>query len=358
MKGLENELSDLGRHISTQRELVEDLMDSTDLKIISDEIAKSIDENYLDNSSMMEEEETHEYSCLVSETIDILLLENRPDKALHILELEMKSMTSEKADSDQILDQTTLLELQNKLTEHYVVAAGQPRINISEFQHALTGLYRLGETQRAHSLLMQHYRSRLVDRVSELKNLRPFANGIYAKELASAVYSTISQAARSFIMLEGGACSYSSEFYEWTQEAIEEFVVSFDVYIKSIADPSLGLVVAVDAIQHVKNLCTALESQGLLLQAHCIKLAQPCIQLFYTCIEHFKRAISVFVSNDNWVLGEFPISRSLSSLVCNVGIKNRTELFLLTSSGWKVIQQMQVTFSSTFEFNYYKLDKK
>ncbi|KAE8692176.1 hypothetical protein F3Y22_tig00110858pilonHSYRG00202 [Hibiscus syriacus] len=87
VKCMENELTQLKGHVLTQKKLVKDLIDGIHLKVLSEEITDSI----LQESEFAEPAPPSELAVLIdciSETLDILMFENKVDEAIAILQRE------------------------------------------------------------------------------------------------------------------------------------------------------------------------------------------------------------------------------------------------------------------------------
>ena len=89
------------------------------------------------------------------------------------------------------------------LTHQLTLVAENPRIAAPELQMALDGLCRLGDSHLATQLLLEYYHLRIATGVHDLWCSKTYLYGIYIRELAKFVFSMISQASRSFIMLHG-----------------------------------------------------------------------------------------------------------------------------------------------------------
>ena len=83
-KDMEKELVTLKGHISTHKRLVKELVDGIYLEAVSDEMKESV----VDESEFDEPNELEAHIGSVSDTLDVLLSENKMDEAIEILLVE------------------------------------------------------------------------------------------------------------------------------------------------------------------------------------------------------------------------------------------------------------------------------
>ncbi|OVA02343.1 hypothetical protein BVC80_9099g143 [Macleaya cordata] len=343
---MENELIQLKQHVLTQRKLVKDLMDGIHIEMLSEESIESI----LEESVDVEQSHVSKLEAptkAISETLDILLSEHRLDEALAILEIGLRPLKIIQLEEDPPLQvlasyNSAISERKSRLADQFAIVASHPRVAAPEFQKALAGLQRLGESQRATQLLLKFYHSRLVNGIYDLQCSKQFLHGIYFMELAKFVFSVISQGARSFEVLFGEKSPYASEFIQWAREEMEVFVLCFDKYVKSISEINGGLSTAVEAVQIAFSFCSLLEAQSIMLQPCLVKLMRPCMEeVLKMHIDHFKKVIGIFTATDDWVLGKYLISGILKEKASPIIIGHELEYCLLTNSGRKFASMLQ-----------------
>lgn len=328
-------------HVSTQSKLINDLMNSLSLEIVSDNMrneAEGIED--LDPCSPRSFG-TDMYGTL--DTLDILLSEHRLEEALVVLEVENKTlqmMHKEDLLSPTIMSyMSAISDRRDRLVDWFACLAEHPRVSQPEMQKALCGLCRLGENQRANILLLKYFHSHLANYVQELERSKPDLHGMYLRELATIVFSVISQAARSFVMLHGEASPYSSELIQWAKEEIKVFSDKFDKYLRSISELSGGLFLVVDAVNAAFSLCSSLKTQKICLQTDFMKLIRPCMEeVLQMHVHYFKKVVRIWTSTDTWLLGKFFLSGMLRNKTSQTGI----EYCLLSSSGRNFVMLMQV----------------
>ncbi|XP_021888565.1 exocyst complex component EXO84B-like isoform X2 [Carica papaya] len=336
-KHMEDELMQLKVQLSTQKGLVKDLIDGIYLKVLSTEMIDSIVNEEPEESSSSELE-VHIKN--VSETLDILLSENRISEVIDILVMEAENLERAKLKdffSSNVLTlyNSEISERKAMVTSRLKLVSGNPRTSAPELQKALIGLHRLDDNHLATQLLLKYYHSRVMNGIHRLQCSKSLLHGLYIKELSRFIFSMMSQAAQSFAMVYGET-SYTSELIQWACEETEVFALSFSKYVKSIAETSGGLSTAVEGVQFALSYCSLLEAQGLILQPCLINQIRPCMEeVLQTHIEHFKKVIGSFATADAWVLGRYLM------LISYVDIEQQPEHCLLTKSGQKFLTLLQ-----------------
>jgi 16S rRNA G966 N2-methylase RsmD len=92
VQGVENELMKLKNHVLTPKKMhVKELIDGVYLKVLSEETIESIIEDYV-FIDPPQPSELEAHIDEVSETLDLLLSENRIDEALVIIEMEDENL--------------------------------------------------------------------------------------------------------------------------------------------------------------------------------------------------------------------------------------------------------------------------
>ncbi|KAL4596558.1 hypothetical protein ACB092_12G171900 [Castanea dentata] len=271
IEGVENELVKLKNHVLTQKKLPSELD-----ALIND----------------------------VSETLDLLLSENKIDEALDIMDLEDENFQRLKFEGNTPSD---VLMLYNSV--------------ICERKAMLT--HQLGDSHLATRLLLEYYHLRIVTGVHDLWCSKTYLYGLYIRELAKFVFSMISQASRSFIMLHGEAFPYASELIQWACEETKVFAVCFNKYFAML-------------------FCSLLETQKLELWPQLIENIRPCVEeILQKHIEHYKKVIGIFAATDSWVLGRYLVSGIVNEGCSSMAVGQQPEYCLLTSSGHKFVTLLQ-----------------
>lgn len=332
---------ELKRHVSAQSKLINDLMNGLNLEILSDSMSNKAEGTEDLNPCSPKSFGTDMYDTL--DTLDILLCEHQLEEALVVLEVETKTLqTMHKEDllSPMIMSyMSAISDRRDRLANQFACLAEHSRVSQPEMQKALCALCRLGENQRANFLLLKYFHSCLANYLQELECSKPDLHGIYIRELAQIVFSVISQAARSFVMLHGEASPYSSELIQWAKEEIQVFSDKFDKYLQSISELSGGLFLVVDAVNTAFALCSSLKTQRMFLQTDLMKLIRPCMEeVLQMHMDYFKKVVRIWTTTDTWLLGKFFLPGKLRNKTSQTG----TEYCLLSSSGRKFVMLMQV----------------
>ncbi|CAK9149984.1 unnamed protein product [Ilex paraguariensis] len=345
MQGMENELMQLKHHVSTQKRLVKDLTDGIYMMVIADETVESMIGVTLHKSSPLSLLEAHTED--VSEILDTLLSEHRVDEVLAFLEIEAGTFQSmqleENLSSDVFVSYTSMIsERRAMLADQLIKVAENPRLPPAELQKALAGLCRLGNNSLAAKLLLKYYHSRILSGICDLQSSKTNFHGIYIRETAKFVFSMISQAARSFVVIYGETSPYTSELMKWAFEETEVFSTCLNKYIKSISEISGGLSTAVEAVQFAMAYCSLLETQRIVLQPCLIKHIRDCMEeVLQIHVDHFKKVIYIFTSADAWVLGRYLVSGIFCEGRASVVIGQQLEYCMLTNSGRKFVTLLQ-----------------
>ncbi|TYH43790.1 hypothetical protein ES332_D11G150900v1 [Gossypium tomentosum] len=345
VRGMENELMQLKGQVLTQKKLVKDLIDGIHVKVLSDETIDSvIQESEFSEPTPQSELAVHINS--ISETLDILMIENRMDEAIAIIQRADENLQRMQFEDNSPVDllllyNSAIAEKKAMLTLQLTLSAENTRISAAELQKVLVGICKLGDSHLATQLLLKYYHSRLATGRHHLQSSQSFLDGLYVKNLAKFVFSMISQAARSFMMLYGETSPQASELLQWAREETKLFVASFNKYVRSSSDVTEGLSKAVEAMQFAMSYCSLLKSQRLFLKPYLIKHIRSCMEeVLLIHIDHFKKVISMFTATDDWVLGRYLISGILSEGNYMVA-GQRPEYCILTNSGRKFITLLQ-----------------
>lgn len=342
--GVEIELITLKQHVLAQNKLVQDLSGNLYSGLVSDDDSEDVESEPEERDESEEQFGDEEYNVL--ETLDDLLTEHRAEEALILLQAETETLQKQ-MNGEQLLPgvATYMSEISDRrdmLADQFASLAGHSRVSQPELQVALSGLCRLGESNRANLLLVQFYRSRLESCTTELQRSVSFLHATYIMQLAKIVFSALTQAARCYVMLYGDSSRYASELIQWTREEVEAFSRVFNKYVKSTTEISGGLILAVEAANSAVSYCASIESQNMVLQPYLVKLIMPCMEeVLQMHMDHYKKVVSVFATTDTWVLSRFPVSVIFIDRSSFTGIDGEAEYCPLTISGRKFLNLMQ-----------------
>ncbi|KAK2648883.1 hypothetical protein Ddye_016372 [Dipteronia dyeriana] len=346
VESMENQLMTLKSQVMVQEKLLKGLIDCIYLKALSKQSIESIIEELVsDEPSHQMELEVHISN--LSETLEILLAENRTDEAITILEMEEENFQRLRFDDDSTSDvvlqyNAAISKKKAMLTLQLTLVAENPRITATELRKTLVELCRLGDNHLATQLLIKYYHSRIVTGIHNLHCLKSHVHGIYTRELPKFVFSMVSQAARNFVMLFGETSPYASELTQWACEETEMFVAYFNKYVKLISELSGGLSTAVQSVQFATSFCSLLETLRLVLLPCLIKQMRPCLEeVLQIHVGHFKKVIGIFTATDSWVLGRYLVSGILNEGEISLVLEQQPKYCLLTNSGRKFITLLQ-----------------
>ncbi|KAL3753110.1 hypothetical protein ACJRO7_000499 [Eucalyptus globulus] len=347
VEGTERQLVQLKGHASNQKRLVQEFVDWLDLELSIEDTVQPIaidheaEEWFLLNNLQAR-------AIDVIETLDILLIENRVDEAIDILELEDKNfvMLDSKMNSSPNNVQSyksMISERKVKLVLQLTQLAQNKRITAPELHKALVGLGRLGNSNLAIQLSLQYHHKRIAAGMRNLRQSKSLLNEVYIRELSKLAFSLISQAARSFAMLQGDVSGYGLEFIQWVHQEVETFVAYFDEYIKSVSEISGSLSIATQSMQFALSYCSLLEmDQQLVLRPHLIEQIQPHMEeVLAIHVDHFKKVVDIVTATDTWILSKYLVSGILAGGYSTMEVGHLPEYCFLTNSGRKLITLLQ-----------------
>lgn len=347
VKEIENEIVQLENHFVAHKRLVKNLIDGIYPKILSEEITNSTVEDHID-ALLSSPSELEVHIDDVSEKLDIYLLENRIDEALDLLEsadqyYENIQFEDYPSHSEIQSYKSVISERKSALIRQLTLIAENSKTAGLEFQKALAGLHRLGDSQLTVRLLLKHYHLRIASGTHNLQWSKSSSNGIYIRELARIVFSTISQAAKSFVTLFGENSSYASELMQWACEETKSFITCLDKYVKSISEINGGLSTAITAVQFAVSYCSLLENKNLVLRPYLVRHLCPCMEeVLLLHINHFKKVIAIFSASDPWVLERYLVSGIFGEGSPSLAAGQQPEYCVLTTSGRKFLTLLQV----------------
>ncbi|XP_074591081.1 exocyst complex component EXO84A-like [Curcuma longa] len=351
------DLEELKEHVSNQRNLIQNLFKCLYLDKLSD---NTIETNKQD------EEDLDLYSCTkfdfqvydTLDTLDIFLSEQKLNDALILLENMTKTLQYMKMEEHILPSMTSyfnaISDWRTRLAKQFIALAGHPRVTHTELQKALSGLLRLGEGYQANILLLKFYHLRLEHRLQELFSQKESLGRFYPYEVAKAVFSIISQAAKSSIFLNGETYPCSLELLEWARTELEEFSHIVYAYFKSKSEIIVKFHPAVEAVHYAISLCSLLRSQRLFLVHDLMNYLRPYMEdLLDKHLDHYRDVSRILVENETWVLKKFLQSELIEEKSSTTENGAEEEYCLLTCSGRKfvtLIQDIVDDFSSMVTF--------
>ncbi|XP_076942140.1 exocyst complex component EXO84B-like [Bidens hawaiensis] len=345
-EGINNEVMQLQHHLMAQKQLVRNLTDNECFKTASDDQTDTV----VDESMLNDYNPTTLFkTCAdeVLETLDNLLFEHRLEEALTIFEIEDGDSPKVKFQEDISPDvwmcyKSDMAERRVILADKLTLMADNTRVSAAEMQKWLAGLCRLCFDRLATRLLFKYYHTRIASGVNNLQPSSRSLPGIYVHDLAKYVFSMVSQAAKSFVLLHGESSVYDSELMKWLGEETKAFADCFIKHVGSISKINGGLSAVVDSVHFAVSYCSLLKSQKLELKPCLIEHILPCMEgLFKAHFDYFKKVISIFTSSDAWVMGRYLVSGLLSDVSSSLVLQQHPEYCLLTNSGRKFVSLLQ-----------------
>ncbi|KAM0851521.1 hypothetical protein ACQ4PT_052359 [Festuca glaucescens] len=330
---LEKDVDHLKRQAMAQRSLIQQLTDNI------------YSSSMVPDNSAIDPFEFDVCSPTPVDPVDVLLSEHRMEEALELLEVEGQALDELHSDDARVIasSMSALSARRARVADGFASLADSPRKPPRrELLRALSGLCKLGDSQRANHILFKFYRSDALRRVDELR-CSSSSHRNYIKELACTVFSSVLEASRSFVALHGRG-QPSPELSRWAREEIDDFIAAFREYVGSISEAGSGdgLALATEAANCAVSYSSMLRT--VVPEEDILALIRPCMEkVLATYTKHMKKVVRLLVSSDAWVLGKFLMSgilrrRTPSPLPPNGG---ETEHCLLTASGRKFSTLMQ-----------------
>ncbi|GJP41379.1 hypothetical protein CLOM_g1051 [Closterium sp. NIES-68] len=185
--------------------------------------------------------------------------------------------------------------------------AQQAAVRGQELRQAVGALYRLGETERAHQLLLAAYGERIRSGSRLLRPRGTSFGGAYTAALAQLVFSAISQAATDSARIFASDPSCAADLLLWAQRETEFCVSLLKRHVLSSAAAAGGLHAAAECVRIALGHCRLLEDQGLTLSPVLSKLVRPSVEeaLEFNIIR-IEDSVATMVAVDDWVLLPLP----------------------------------------------------
>ncbi|GJP68760.1 hypothetical protein CLOP_g25424 [Closterium sp. NIES-67] len=251
--------------------------------------------------------EIEKYAEALPDILDILIAERKVDRAIELLEqgqqIEEEILSAEAANAlaTAIADRRAWLVGQLEETAQQAAVRGQ------ELRQAVGALYRLGETERAHQLLLAAYGERIRSGSRLLRPRGTSFGGAYTAALAQLVFSAISQAATDSARIFASDPSCAADLLLWAQRETEFCVSLLKRHVLSSAAAAGGLHAAAECVRIALGHCRLLEDQGLTLSPVLSKLVRPSVEeaLEFNIIR-IEDSVATMVAVDDWVLLPLP----------------------------------------------------
>ncbi|CAI5931905.1 unnamed protein product [Closterium sp. NIES-64] len=185
--------------------------------------------------------------------------------------------------------------------------AQQAAVRGQELRQAVGALYRLGETERAHQLLLGAYGERIRSGSRLLRPRGTSFGGAYTAALAQLVFSAISQAATDSARIFASDPACAADLLLWAQRETEFCVSLLKRHVLSSAAAAGGLHAAAECVRIALGHCRLLEEQGLTLSPVLSKLVRPSVEeaLEFNIIR-IEDSVATMVAVDDWVLLPLP----------------------------------------------------
>lgn len=271
-----------------------------------------------------EPSEIEKYAEALPDILDILIAERKVDRAIELLEqgqqivqLALTPTTQINADGtpeEEILSSEAATALSASISERrsWLISqleetAQQAAVRGQELRQAVSSLFRLGETERSHQLLLSAYGDRIRRGVRLLKPRGTSFGGAYTAALAQLVFSAVSQAATDSARIFRSEPACAADLLLWSQRETEFCVALLKRHVLSSAAAAGGLHAAAECVRIALGHCFLLEEQGLALAPILSKLVRPSVEeaLEFNIIR-IEDSVATMVAVDDWVLQQLP----------------------------------------------------
>lgn len=349
---MEHELTELQKHISAQRILVQDLMSGVCRELEEWNQATDSETNEADKHQVVEFQdllpnEIEEHKITFLEKIDILLAEHKMDEALLALDEEEKRSSElnddlrDNSSSEVSSYKVAFLKRKVMLTDQLIEIAEQPSVRFAELRKALSGLLKLGRGPSAHQLLLKAYGAYLHKDIEAFLPSCSIYSETYAATLSQLVFSTISMVSKESGLIFGDLPMYTNRVVQWAEWELESFV-----HLVKENSPSPETVSALRAasicVQASLSHCSMLESQGLKFSKLLIVLLHPYVEeVLEMNIRRARKMVLDLAEDDDMVL----LSPQFGSPLSAVASSNA----MLTNRGMKFMSIVRVIY---FSFHY------
>lgn len=337
---MEHELTELQKHISAQRILVQDLMSGVCRELEEWNQATDSETNEADKHQVVEFQdllpnEIEEHKITFLEKIDILLAEHKMDEALLALDEEEKRSSElnddlrDNSSSEVSSYKVAFLKRKVMLTDQLIEIAEQPSVRFAELRKALSGLLKLGRGPSAHQLLLKAYGAYLHKDIEAFLPSCSIYSETYAATLSQLVFSTISMVSKESGLIFGDLPMYTNRVVQWAEWELESFV-----HLVKENSPSPETVSALRAasicVQASLSHCAMLESQGLKFSKLLIVLLHPYVEeVLEMNIRRARKMVLDLAEDDDMVLLSPQFGSPLSAVASsNAMLTNRGMKFM------------------------------
>lgn len=291
--------------------------------IIFDSISTGPEDSDEDNIYDVENTElnkTDKWFIEFLENLDVLLAEKRVSEAMAALdegeEVAQDAKTKQTLSPDAVLRlKNALGVLRQKLVDQLAEATCQPFTHGPELRSAVLAIKTLGDTPRAHTLLLNSHQQKLQRGIQSLRPSTTSYGGVFTSALSQLVFSTISQAASDSLTVFGEETAYSSELVTWAVKQTEALALLMKRHVLASSAAAGGLRVASECIQICLGHCSLLEARGLALSPVLLRLFRPSVELaFHANLKSIEQSSAALAAADDWVLAYSPVgARPFSS---------------------------------------------
>lgn len=245
--------------------------------------------------------------------------------------------------------QSSTAERRQRLADQLAEAACQPSTRGVELRAAVSALKKLGDGQRAHTLLLKAHFQRYQYNMQSLRPSSTSYGGAYTAALSQLVFSAIAQAASDSLAIFGKELAYSSELVMWATKQTEAFALLVKRHALASSAAAGGLRAAAECVQIALGHCSLLEGRGLALCPVLLKLFRPSVeQALEANLKRIEESTAALAAADDWVLTYAPATTRQSGRTSSSVLSNTAFQHKLTSSAHRFNFMVQVNITQLF----------
>ena len=348
---LEGELLSIRNLLSSQAALIHGLAEGVHVESLSSEDSSRDEVSHVEDK---EPSDIEMWALEFPDILDVLLAERRVDEALSAFD-EGDKMIAEAKEKKTIGPielssiQASITERRQRLADQLAEAACQSSTRGVELRAAASALKRLGDSNRAHNLILQAHDQRLQYNLQTIHPTSTSYGGAYTAALSQQVFSAIVQAVNDTLDVFGGEESaHASELVIWATQKTETFANLVKRHALASSAAAGGLRAAAECVQIAMGHCSLLESRGLSLSSVLLKTFRPSVeQALEANLKRIEESTAALVAADDWTLAYAPVSTRSSGRPSTAasGVGNAYQS-KLSSSAQRFHSMVQVSYIS------------
>ncbi|KAK6931163.1 Exocyst component Exo84, C-terminal [Dillenia turbinata] len=334
---LEGELLSMRNLLSTQAALVGGLAEGVHVPSLTAGADESEDQETSD-PEIREPSKMEKWLAEFLDSLEVLMAEKRVNEAMKALndgenKAEVAKYKQTLSPAAILSLQTAITEQRQKLADWLAESAYQPSINPVELRVATIALKKLGDSHRAHTLLLNSHTQRLNRNMQSLRPSATSLRGASTASLSQLFFSAVAQAANDSLAVFGEEHSYASELVTWAVKQTENFGSLVKKHVLASSAAAGGIRAAVECIQLCLGHCSLLEARGLSLSPVLLRIFRPSMeQALSANLKRIEQTSAALAAVDDWSLAFHPVGLRFSRSTTSLGIVNASQPKLSSSA--------------------------